>query len=394
MKKMSNTLTQKSTKGDSLFYKQNPLKIANNVSIKEELAKTEVVYTAKNTKLFDYTGSKLRFESQFQEVHQKIAQPVRRVGTYIEAFAGTLASMFHNLAHVQADRYIINDFNGRIINLYQQIKANPLRLFLQYQTLENEFNRIIPEHLRDKRLVEKKLRKSDFSQNEAFFLEVRTLFNQTPLNTNNAAMFLFLMNHNFNGLYAENKKGGFNSAFNWSAIEVDTYAIKLALDNLHCFFSENKVVFESMDVFELIEKYTDEDTFIYLDPPYSNSDLQYKKKSRENDFNNVSTHIKLIQWCEKYRYVMYSNNFEEAFVEHFDQHVTFSRKKYGNKESSKPTLEILAIVFHDTVSKYLPIHFLLGLEEGYPLPINTIHHRKIPMGLEHTSQKEGFQEAS
>jgi len=52
MKKMSNTLTQKSTKGDSLFYKQNPLKIANNVSVKEELAKTEVVYTAKNTKLF------------------------------------------------------------------------------------------------------------------------------------------------------------------------------------------------------------------------------------------------------------------------------------------------------------------------------------------------------
>ena len=172
MKKISNTLTQKSTKGDSLFYKQNPLKIANNVSIKEELAKTEVIYTAKNTKLFDYTGSKLRFESSFQEVHQKLAQPIKKVGTYIEAFAGTLASMFHNLAYVQADRYIINDFNGRIINLYQQIQANPLRLFLQYQTLENELNRIIPEHLRDKRLVDKKLRKSDFSQNEAFFYEV------------------------------------------------------------------------------------------------------------------------------------------------------------------------------------------------------------------------------
>lgn len=394
MKKMSNTLTQKSTKGDSLFYKQNPLKIANNVSIKEELAKTEVVYTAKNTKLFDYTGSKLRFESSFQEVHQKLSQPVKKVGTYIEAFAGTLASMFHNLAYVQADRYIINDFNGRIINLYQQIQANPLRLFLQYQTLENEFNRIIPEHLRDKRLVDKKLRKSDFSQNEAFFYEVRALFNQTPLNTNNAALLLFLLNHNYKGLYSENKKGGFNSSFNWCAKAVNTDAIKMALDNLHCFFTENEVIFESMDTFELIKKYPEEDTFIYLDPPYSKSKLQYKKKSRDNDFNNVSTHTKLIQLCEKYRYVMYSNNFEEEFVEHFDGHVTFLRKRYSSKESSKPTLEILAIVFHDTVSKYLPIHFLLGLEEGYPLPINTIHHRKIPMGLEHTSQEEGFQEAS
>ena len=247
MKKMSNTLTQKSTKGDSLFYKQNPLKIANNVSIKEELAKVEVVYTAKNTKLFRYTGSKLRFKSQFQEVHQKLAQPVKKVGTYIEAFAGTLASMFHNLALVQADRYIINDFNGRVINLYQQIQANPLRLFLQYQTLENEFNRIIPKHLRGNGRLEKKIDKSDFSHNEAFFYEVRAVFNQTPLNTNNAAMFLFLMNHNYNGLYGENMKGEFNISFNWSAKPVNTNIIKMALDKLHCFFTENEIIFENMD---------------------------------------------------------------------------------------------------------------------------------------------------
>ena len=393
MKKMSNTLTQKSTKGDSLFYKQNPLKIANNVSIKEELAKTEVVYTAKNTKLFRYTGSKLRFKSQFQEVHQKLAQPVKKVGTYIEAFAGTLASMFHNLAHVQADRYIINDFNGRVINLYQQIQANPLRLFLQYQTLENEFNRIIPKHLRGNGRLEEKIDKSDFSHNEAFFYEVRTVFNQTPLNTNNAAMFLFLMNHNYNGLYGENMKGEFNISFNWSAKPVNTNVIKMALDKLHCFFTENEVIFENMDAFELIEKYPEEDTFIYLDPPYSESDLQYKK-SQEYNFNYVSTHTKLIQLCEKYQYVMYSNNFEEEFVEYFDVHTTFSRKRYGTKESSKPTLEILAIIFNNAMAKYLPIHFLLSLEGDNPLPSNTIYHKKIPMGLEHTSQEEGFQEAS
>jgi len=386
---------QKSTKGASMLHKTHTKYIAaNRVSPKEELVPAEVAYSAKNTKLFDYTGSKLRYKASFEALHQKSAQPLKKVGTYIEAFAGTLASLFHNLAYVKADRYIINDFNGRISNLYQQIQTNPLKLFLQYQTLENEFNRIIPEHLKGQRIVDKKVRASDFSHNEAFFYEVRTVFNQTPLNINNAAMLLFLMNHNYNGIYAENKKGFFNSSFNWSAKEVNTLDVKNALDNLHRFFTENEVIVENMDVFELIEKYTEEDTFIYLDPPYSNSAIQYKKKLRENDFNKVSTHTKLIQLCEKYRYVMYSNNFEEAFVEHFDEHVSFSRKQYSTKKSSKPTLEILALVFHDTASKYLPIHFLLGLEDTNMLPSNTIHHRKIPMGLHHTSQKEGFQEAS
>lgn len=50
--------------------------------------------------------------------------------------------------------------------------------------------------------------------------------------------------------------------------------------NLHNFFNSNNVEFENLDVFELINKYDESDTFIYLDPPYSNSQIQYGNGKR------------------------------------------------------------------------------------------------------------------
>ena len=51
--------------------------------------------TAKETKMFSYTGSKMKYKEHFDTAHEKAE--VKQVHTYIEAFAGTLSSMFHNL---------------------------------------------------------------------------------------------------------------------------------------------------------------------------------------------------------------------------------------------------------------------------------------------------------
>ena len=68
-------------------------------------------FTAQNTKLFTYAGSKLRFKNHFDALHATLGQKIK-VKTYIEGFAGTLASLFHNLTHVEAQKYVINDFNN------------------------------------------------------------------------------------------------------------------------------------------------------------------------------------------------------------------------------------------------------------------------------------------
>ena len=128
--------------------------------------------------------------------------------------------------------------------------------------------------------------------------------------------------------------------------------------NLHNFFNSNNVEFENLDVFELINKYDESDTFIYLDPPYSNSVIQYEngKRSRKKavdttTFNEIKLHQQLIEKCNsKFECVMYSNNFDEIFIDNFDNHTTFERNNsIGTEKIGKRKLEILAIKTNEIV---------------------------------------------
>lgn len=322
-------------------------------------------FTAQNTKLFTYAGSKLKFKKHFDKLHTTLGKKIK-VKTYVEAFAGTLASLFHNLTHVKAEKYVINDFNKRVINLYKHIKENPELLFTKFEALENEFQRIIPEHLRHTRLVPKEVRQTLFKSNHEFYLEAKSLLNVISLDINHAALMLFLMQHNFRGLYQENSKGEYNSHFNWGAKCTNTDKIKESLFNLHYFFNANEVIFENVDVFDLAEKYNERDTFIYLDPPYSDSTVQYKKGTRS--FNALKTHEELIEICNKqFDFVMYSNNFNEKLCQHFEAHTTFHRGTV-NGNSKLPTKEILGI--RCNLRAYTPIVELLGIDTTSYVPIN------------------------
>jgi len=325
----------------------------------QKISTGNATYTANNTKLFPYSGSKAKYTSIFDKAH---AKKMKQVKVYIEAFSGTLASLFHNLKHVKADKYIINDFNPRLVNLYKQIAKNPLAVFEKYMALENEYQRIIPSHLKGQRLIDKKDRQ-DFIANQQFFYEARKFFNSTKLDENNAALFIFLFNHNFRGMYSENKKGECTVSFNWSSVKINTGSIKEAILNLHAFFNENDVVFENMDAFELIAKYNDEkDTFIYLDPPYSDSSVQYTKKGI-NDFDCIETHYKMLELCNKYfKHVMYSNHHDDSFIKLFDSYENFSRtNNVSTKKSSKSKLEILALKTNIQEVVFKPIEELLNI---------------------------------
>lgn len=322
-------------------------------------------FTAQNTKLFTYTGSKFRFKKKFDELHTTLGEKIK-VKTYIEGFAGTLASLFHNLTHVEAQKYVINDFNKRIINLYKHIKASPDQLFRKLEALENEFQRIIPEEVRINRYASTEAKKGSFKNNHAFYQEAVTLLNTIPLDINHAALMLFVMQHNYRGLYQENSKGEYNSHFNWETKRTNTNKIKESLFNLHHFFNTHEVVFESMDVFELVQKYDERDTFIYLDPPYAKSKIQYHKGIRS--FIYTDTHEELIEICNKqYNYVMYSNNFDETLCHHFEAHTSFERGKI-NGQSKLPTKEILGIKCN--LGVYTPIVEILEIDTTSYAPIN------------------------
>lgn len=310
--------------------------------------------TAKNTKLFSYVGSKFKYKKYYDSLLTNVKKKEYKV--YIEAFAGSLASLFHNLEHVKADKIIINDFNPKIINLYTQIKNNPTEVFEKYLILENEFNRIVPQFILDK-YKSKGVKKEDriyMQEVLNFYTDAKEVYNNLVLNTEHAALFIFIMKHCFSGNYTENKQGKLTTGFNWKASKVNVKKVETAIMNLHNFFNSNNVEFENLDVFELINKYDESDTFIYLDPPYSNSQIQYENGKRAVNnitFNEIKLHQQLIESCHsKFECVMYSNNFDEIFTEYFDNHTTFERNNsIGTEKIEKRKLEILAIKTNEIV---------------------------------------------
>lgn len=331
--------------------------------------------SAKEIKLFSYVGSKLKYKKHYDSLLAKLEKKEYKV--YVEAFAGSLASLFHNLQHIKADKIVINDFNPKIINLYQQVKTNPEEVFEKYQILENEFNRIVPKFIKDK-YKSKTVKLEDrmhMTEAKRFFIEAREVYDNLELDTNHAALFVFIMKHCFSGNYTENKQGKLSTGFNWNSKEIDVENVKSAIMKLHEFFNSNDVVFENIDVFKLVNKYDNTDTFIYLDPPYSDSTIQYgtgkrsRKKAVNNiTFNEIKLHQQLIEACSKYECVMYSNNFDEIFIDNFDNHTTFERNNsIGKEEIKKIKLEILAIktnVIVQVIEKARPITELLGLSSS------------------------------
>lgn len=317
--------------------------------------------TAKNTKLFRYMGSKLKYQAHFQTLHHHLK--VKKVGTYIEPFAGTLASLFHNMQFLTANTIVINDINARLINLYKQIQTSPNLVIEKVNLLENEFQSIVPEAHTEQNLVKRESR-DEIQDNRSFYYEAKELFNENSMDCNNAALFIFIMNHNFRGKYVENKKGEYSVPFNWSTRSIDTKMLEEHIYNLHHFFNEQNVIFESMSTNELIEKYDDADTFIYLDPPYCNADVNYSS-ANNTSYENIDSHLSLLESCSKYDFVMYSNNHDDRFIEKLDHHINFSRTNtVSTKKSSRSKQEILGFKINKIVpaNNYTPIKELLNIK--------------------------------
>lgn len=113
-------------------------------------------------------------------------------GTYYEPFFGGGAVFFD----VCPTNSVINDINPELINMYLQVRDHVDDVIDELTALDNAHE------------------VSD--DPKAFYLEVRNKFN-TNLGVNDsdqAARFIYLNKHCFNGLYRVNKKGEFNVPFN------------------------------------------------------------------------------------------------------------------------------------------------------------------------------------
>jgi DNA adenine methylase len=172
-----------------------------------------------------------------------------RITNYIEPFVGGGAIFFDILQKFNIEKAVIIDVNKELINCYRCVKSNVNELITKLETLQKTFFELP---------VEKK---------NLYFLSVRERYNTVRLNGNydfeKAADFIFLNKTCFNGLYRVNSKGEFNVPF--GKYKNPTICDKKNLLRISKLLENVKILHGD---YSQCTDFIDENTFVYLDPPY------------------------------------------------------------------------------------------------------------------------------
>lgn len=179
----------------------------------------------------------------------------KKFNRYFEPFLGAGALFFD----LQPQKAFINDFNHSLINLYQSCRDNSVELKNELQKLQDEFN-------------------SDLNKSE-YYYKKRIRYNQI-INKDSyeeAALFVFLNRTNYNGLYRVNSKGEFNVPFG-QKLKVDLMINRI--DEIYQLL-KNSIITEGD--FELACLEAKKGDFVYFDPPYYNTFVNYQADGFSKD---------------------------------------------------------------------------------------------------------------
>ena len=217
-----------------------------------------------------------------------------KFNTYYEPFCGGAAV----LLDINPTEAVLNDINPELINKYLQVKYQPEKVIKFLTTYDNQHE--------------------VWSEPKDYYYEVRRYFNE-ELGTGTAqqaARFIYLNKHCFNGLYRVNKKGEFNVPFNgklsgWSVDPDHLCELSTRLKN---------VDIRCGDYVDAVSNAKESD-LVYFDPPYD-----YEREDGFVDYSNTgwtredTTKLKLLcdQLVDKGCYVMLSNNSTTFIRELFD----------------------------------------------------------------------------
>ena len=169
---------------------------------------------------------------------------------YAEPFVGGGAMLFSLLSEYAFEEVYICDNNRELINTYEVIKNNCVELTQSLKEMQYKYSTY-----------------TSLDNKQTYYYEQRDRYNHLSLNDSNklekASLFIFLNKTCFNGLYRVNRKGNFNVPFgkhaNPTICDIDNL-IKTSetLQN---------VSMHSCDYHNVLN-FADNNTFVYIDPPY------------------------------------------------------------------------------------------------------------------------------
>lgn len=191
-------------------------------------------------------------------------------GKYFEPFFGGGAAFFA-LAPVSGQ---INDINKALMGAYQNVKTDVDSVIMELKTLEQEYLALNAE------------------ARQEYFYERRTEYNQENYDTiRKTALLIFLNKTCFNGVYRENKKGGFN-------VPHGRYANPTICDEdtLRTTSRALKYITISSGSFEDAVKNAVAGDFVYFDPPYYplTPTSSFTSYSADNFLDDDQRHLKRV----------------------------------------------------------------------------------------------------
>jgi len=193
-----------------------------------------------------WSGSK-RSQSEFLLSHFP-----QQIKTYYEPFCGG-CSMLRALldSNIKVDNYICSDINNDLIDLWIEIKNNPEQVIGSYTNMWNELN-----------IDDDKNRKKEY------FYSVRRRFNDFK----NPTDFMFIMRTTTNGMPRYNLKGEFNNSFHVTRNGIIPKTFKKIIYEWSVLLNDNNVIFKNQSYLDINSIDGD---FLYLDPPYANTNGMY-----------------------------------------------------------------------------------------------------------------------
>jgi len=217
------------------------------------------------------------------EIEQRLPTELRtgQIDTYIEPFVGGGAVFFYIAQKYSAvKKFYLLDINEDLVNCYNIVKNDIQSVIEQLQNLEGEF-----------------CSKRKQSTRKSFYLNIRCSFNEEKgraFNASVAAKLIFLNKTCYNGLYRVNRKGEFNVPFggyeNPTICDVDN------LLNVSGILQKAEII--CVD-FEKSDKYIDNKTFVYLDPPYRPISQTASFTSYSKDDFNEHDQLRLAEFCRR-----------------------------------------------------------------------------------------------
>ena len=229
---------------------------------------------------FFYVGDKYKLMGQLRELFPD------NISTYIEPFVGGGSSFLNT----SAKKYIVNDIDYYVIALHQYLSSyagrqeeflNELYTLIDKYGLSCSYRNItVPDELK------KKYVKTYYSHyNKEAYTKIKADFNEKE----DLMLLYLLLIYGFNHMIRFNRSGKFNLPVGNVDFNKNVYN---AICHYLSFMESSDVTFVNKDFMEFLDELEyDEESYIYLDPPYLISGAEYNKHWNEEEEQRMCAYL-------------------------------------------------------------------------------------------------------